>query len=400
MKTILFAIHYLELGGAEKSLLALLESLDYSKVQVDLFVYAHRGELMGEIPPQVCLLPEIPEYAQVERPLAEVLRDGYVRIALARLRAKRQNRRYARKNHPKDGSAIYSYVARNVLPYMPAIQPDKEYDWAVSYLFPHDYVLSKVRARKKACWIHTDYSQIDVDIALELPVWERFDKIIAVSERVSRSFLSCFPSLEGKLEICENRVPSGWLRSRAEQLTDKEIAYEMPRVQGRLNLLSVGRFSYPKNFDNIPDICRRILAAGVDVAWYLIGFGDGEAVIRERIAAAGMEDRVRILGKKVNPYPYMAACDIYVQPSRYEGSPMTVQEAKALGKLVVITRFPTASDVIEDGRDGVIVPMDNEGCARGIAGLVRDGEKRERLALQLQEYPDRKPVFAEWYDGE
>ena len=79
---------------------------------------------------------------------------------------------------------------------------------------------------------------------------------------------------------------------------------------------------------------------------------------------------------------------------------MTVQEAKALGKLVVITRFPTASDVIEDGRDGVIVPMDNEGCARGIAGLVRDGEKRERLALQLQEYPDRKPVFAEWYDGE
>ena len=174
----------------------------------------------------------------------------------------------------------------------------------------------------------------------------------------------------------------------------------MPRVQGRLNLLSVGRFSYPKNFDNIPDICRRILAAGVDVAWYLIGFGDGEAVIRERIAAAGMEDQVRILGKKVNPYPYMAACDIYVQPSRYEGSPMTVQEAKALGKPVVITRFPTASDVIEDGRDGVIVPMDNEGCARGIAGLVREGEKRDRLALQLQEYPDRKPVFAEWYDGE
>ena len=60
---ILFAIHYLELGGAERSLLGLLESLDYSRVEVDLFVYRHQGELMPAIPPQVHLLPEIAEYA-------------------------------------------------------------------------------------------------------------------------------------------------------------------------------------------------------------------------------------------------------------------------------------------------------------------------------------------------
>ena len=73
MPHLLFSIHYLELGGAERSLIGLLRALDYSKVNVDLFVYSHRGELMKEIPQDVNLLPEIPEYAQMERPLKDVL---------------------------------------------------------------------------------------------------------------------------------------------------------------------------------------------------------------------------------------------------------------------------------------------------------------------------------------
>ena len=80
---------------------------------------------------------------------------------------------------------------------------------------------------------------------------------------------------------------------------------------------------------------------------------------------------VRLLGKKENPYPYMKACDIYVQPSRYEGSPMTVLEAKALGRPVILTAFPTASSVVTDGVDGWIVPMDNAGCAAWIADILR-----------------------------
>ena len=58
------------------SLIGLLQALDYSMVDVDLFVYSHRGELMGEIPPQVNLLPEIPEYAQIERPMVDVLKEA------------------------------------------------------------------------------------------------------------------------------------------------------------------------------------------------------------------------------------------------------------------------------------------------------------------------------------
>jgi glycosyltransferase involved in cell wall biosynthesis len=380
MKQLLFTIHYLELGGAERSLIGLLEALDYSRVDVDLFVYNHRGELMKMIPPQVHILPEIPEYAQIERPLKEVLRNGYWRIVLARLKAKWQIARYAKRNHPKDGSAIFSFIMKNVVPLLPPISPKTEYDLAVSFLTPHNFVLKKVRARKKVAWIHTDYSQIDVDRAMEFPVWAAYDKIVSISPDVTRAFLEMFPSLEHKIVEIPNVLSPKLVRERAENISSEEIEKEMPREQGVVNLLSVGRFSAAKNYDNVPDICRRILNEGLSVRWFIIGYGGDESLIRRKIQEAGMEDHVILLGKKENPYPYMKACDIYVQPSRYEGNAVTVREAQILGKPVIVTDYPTAHSQIRDGQDGIIVPMDNEGCARGITALVSNWKKQSNLA--------------------
>ena len=370
-KRLLFAIHYLELGGAEMSLIGLLQALAYSKVDVDLFVYSHRGELMDAIPPQVNLLPEIPEYAQIERPMVDVLKDGFWRIVLARLKAKREFGRYTKKNHPKDGSAVFAYIAKNVKPLLPSINPEKEYDLAVGFLAPHDIVLEKVRAKKKACWIHTDYTKVDMDTELEFPVWSRYDHIAAVSDAVSEAFLTRFPSLRDKMVTIPNILSVEWVRSRAEAFS---VGEEMPQEPGVTRLLSVGRYTEAKNFDNVPDICRRIREKGANVRWYLIGYGGDENLIRMKIAESGMEKHVLILGKKDNPYPYIKASDIYVQPSRYEGSPVTVREAIALGKPVVVTAFQTVQCVIQDGKDGAIVPMDNEGCAEGLADFImRDG---------------------------
>ena len=253
---------------------------------------------------------------------------------------------------------------------LPPVNPATEYDVAVSYLAPHDYVLRKVRARKKVAWIHTDYSCVDVDAALELPVWSGYDSIVSISPEVTKGFLSVFPSLSDRIVERQNVVAESFIRSRAGELQQWAVEEEMPKAPGRVNLLSVGRFCRAKNYDNVPDICRRLRSKGVDAYWYLIGYGSDELLIRERIAGAGMDEYVRILGKKENPYPYMLACDFYVQPSRYEGSPMTVLEADALGKPVIITAFPTSENVLERCRDGVEVPLDNEGCASGIASFI------------------------------
>lgn len=159
-------------------------------------------------------------------------------------------------------------------------------------------------------------------------------------------------------------------------------------------LLSVGRFCDAKNFDNVPDICRRLVEDGLDVKWYLIGYGGDEALIRRRIDEAGMQERVVILGKKDNPYPYMRACDLYVQPSRYEGKAVTVREAQLLGKPVVITSYATSASQLDDGVDGVIVPMDNAGCAAGIAETLRDPERMRFLSenCKMRDYTNSAEV--------
>ena len=379
-KRLIIVIHYLEIGGAEVSLIGLLGAIDYSQYEVDLFVYSHRGELMEMIPPQVHLLPEIPEYAQIERPMKDVLKDGYLQIVMARLRAKWQFARYNRRKNPIDGSAIFSYVSKNVTPLLPPINPEKEYDLAISFLAPHDIVLNKVRARKKACWVHTDYSTIDVDTDLELPVWAGFDHIAAVSNSVSKAFVSRFSSLREKMITIENILSPSLVSHRAEAFSVNE---EMPEREGVIRFLSVGRFSEQKNFDNVPDICRHIISSGVSIIWYIIGFGGDESLIRQKIAEAGMENHVILLGKRSNPYPYFKACDIYVQPSRYEGNAVTVREAQILGKPVVITDYPTARDQVVDGEDGVIVPLDNDGCADGIIRFIQDSDIRDKITTNL-----------------
>lgn len=162
-----------------------------------------------------------------------------------------------------------------------------------------------------------------------------------------------------------------------------------------MRLLSIGRFSHAKNYDNVPDICERIVARGItDVRWFIIGYGGDEQLIREKIAEAGMENHVILLGKRSNPYPYIKVCDIYVQPSRYEGKSVTVREAQMLYKPVVVTNYPTASSQIKDGVDGVIVPMDNQGCADGIVNLINDKTKQEEIInyLKTHDYGNEKEV--------
>jgi glycosyltransferase involved in cell wall biosynthesis len=376
---ILILIHYLEIGGAEISLIGLLNAIDKAKYDVDLFVYSHQGELMQLIPDGVNLLPEIPKYSTLERPMKEVLREGYVDIVAARLLAKIRHRIY-RRTHKINGedASIFQYVANCTTPLLPMVS-DKEYDLAISFLNPHNICLDKVRAKKKVSWIHTDYTKIHINKHLELPYWSGFDHIASISEAATEAFVKIFPELAPKVIEIENILSPSFVQKRANG-----TAEEIEPTSGVVNLLSVGRFCTAKNYDNLPFICKHLVEMGVNVRWYIIGFGGQEQLIREKIAEAGMEKRVIILGKRSNPYPYIKACDIYVQPSRYEGKSVTVREAQMLYKPVVVTNYPTASSQIENGVDGVIVPMDNRACAEGIKTLIDNKELQARIVEHLR----------------
>lgn len=106
-KKIFIAIHYMEIGGAEISLVGLLQSLDYTKYDVDLFVYRHIGELMEYIPKQVNLIPENGAFAHLECPVAQAVKHGYFRLAFARMKAKLQFFAYRKRYNPCDDFALY-----------------------------------------------------------------------------------------------------------------------------------------------------------------------------------------------------------------------------------------------------------------------------------------------------
>ena len=237
-------------------------------------------------------------------------------------------------------------------------------------------LLEKVKSRKKIAWNHTDYAILGPDKAYDRELYQKLDFVVSVSETCTGQLLKSYPELQEKAITIENVLSKRLIKLQAET---SDVAAEMLN-DGSIKLLSIGRFTNAKNFDNVPDICRRILEAGLDIKWYLIGYGGEEPLIRQRIQEAGMEDRVIILGKKENPYPYLKACDLYVQPSRYEGKAVTVREAQMLCKPVVITRYATSASQLEDGVDGVIVPMDNEGCAEGIVRLLKDPERMKQLS--------------------
>lgn len=379
---IFIAMHYMEIGGAETALVGLLNALDPARVDVDLFLYDHRGEMMQFIPEWVNLLPQIPKYSVLERPIVELVKRGFWGIAAARLWTKCISKvAYKRSGSKLENNGGLDKMSKCTTPLLPKINQSVTYDLAISFLTPHRIVAEKVKAEKKIAWIHTDYTRVWVDAEDELKVWQKYDYVASISGDVTNTFLQVFPSLAPKIVEIENILSPSFVRKRAElQDVDKEIRHE-----GAITLLSVGRFSDAKNYDNVPDICKRLInETKLNIKWHIIGYGGDETLIRKKIKEAGMEEHVILLGKRSNPYPYIKACDIYVQPSRYEGKSVTVREAQMLCKPVVVTNYPTAPSQIRSGIDGVIVPMDNEGCAHSLAEVICDKPLQERIITYLK----------------
>ena len=365
-KKLLFNIHYLEIGGAETSLIGLLHSLNPDEYKVDLMLNDSRGELMKYIPDWVNVINVPKAYAMIERPIIEVLKKGFWKVAFTRLWAKYKFSRYQKIKKPIEGSAIFGFIGKYVTPVLPGLSHLGEYDIAISYLTPHNIVLEKIKAKKKVCWIHTDYSSIDVSREIELPIWSGYDKIISISDKVTETFCSVFPELEYKVEKIEPILSKSFIQKRSEEF----IPEDMTRIEDEILFLTIGRYCYQKNLESIPGICKSLLKSGFNVKWFIIGYGRTDEYIRKSIKAQGMEKKVVLLGKKENPYPYIKKCDFYIQPSRYEGNSITVKEAILLNKPIIITNYPTSSSQFNNYDKGYIVSSQINQCISDIIEIL------------------------------
>lgn len=362
------------IGGAERSLLGLLDAFDYTRYEVNLFLYRHEGEFLSMIPESVHILSAMEEYATFDVPIKSLFLKRKWKYGLARVISKIAMRLHCVFSGEQPGVWMaMQYISKYLLALLPDIKGD--YDVAISFLGVPDVLVNKVHAKTKIAWNHTDYTQLGPCKAYDKEVYDKLDYIVSVSEPCTNQFLKVYPEFREKAITLENILSVKVICEQADADIDEDIEFKCSETR----ILSVGRYSEAKNFDNIPCICRLIREKGLDIKWFIIGYGGDEELIRQRIIEENMKEYVILLGKRANPYPYIKKCDLYVQPSRYEGKAVTVREAQVLNKPVVITRFMTANSQLKDGIDGIIVPMDNISCANGITEILRNEFLRNTL---------------------
>jgi glycosyltransferase involved in cell wall biosynthesis len=370
----------MEIGGVERSLLGLMDSIDYGEYEVDLFLLSHTGEFMPLINENVNLLPENKLFSLVSWPIAKLIRSGHLYMAAIRIWSKLYGAMRARimKTESLNITLCKKIVSKKVA------RLEGTYDIALGFFAPHYFLDEKVNARVKVGWVHTDYSNVTEmpDVRFTLPMWDGVDYIACVSKQVKASFDSVYPTLKNKTIVVENILSAEFVRKQADCFSvEREMLND-----GNIKILSVGRFCTAKAFDEAVVACSLLIQRGYLIKWYLIGYGPDEQLIYSKIKEYHMENYVIVLGKKSNPYPYIQACDIYAQPSRYEGKAVTVIEAQILNKPVMITRYATSASQVREGIDGFICEMGAEGIARGLSYLIEHPEVCSLLAQNTRNY--------------
>ena len=375
MRKVLISSFDMEVGGVERSLISMLNNFDYSNNEVDLMLYSHTGDFMPMLNNRVNLLNEVKQYSTFRKSIGETIKQGNLTLGLARILSKFLAKiNGSIKDLSEYGIYQMQLIWKYTLPFLPKIE--KKYDVAISYLWPHYFVSEKVQAKTKIAWIHTDYSTIETDVDMDLKMWNKFNYIIAVSEECKNAFLKKYPSLKNKVKVMENITSPDFIREMASENIEENI-----KNDNSFKLVSVARLSYAKGIDNAVRALRLLHNRGLtNIKWYIVGYGGDEEIIRNLIKENNLEDSFILLGKKINPYPYINVADIYVQPSRYEGKAVTVGEAQILGKPVVITNYTTAKSQVRDNVDGYVCKLSIEGIADGVEKLYKDKNLRIKLS--------------------
>ena len=379
MKHILFVIDTLRMGGAEKSLVSLLKALDPQRVQVDLYLFEGNGVLRSEVPDWVRVIEADPLTRAMTLELrtyfGDLLKGGHFAAAASRLMMTLRSRLAARKGASSFG---WGSITRHI--------PNLEghYDAAVGYLegFADFFVLDKVTAARKIGWIHTDMSK-RWTTPEEAAYYQRFDVMATISDICLNGFCERFPAAGKTMRVVENIVLPQEVREKADIATPATWAAD------RTHLITVGRLDYHKGIDVGARACKVLKDRGIDVCWHVFGKGIMHDEIAAYVAENGLEENFLLEGLTSNPYPYMKRADLLVQPSRVEGKSIVLDEAKILGKAIVVTNYPSVYDQIEDGVTGIITGMEPEQIADGIQRVLGDAGLRKTLEENCFRQPNQ-----------
>ena len=148
----------------------------------------------------------------------------------------------------------------------------------------------------------------------------------------------------------------------------------------------VGRLHYQKNFPLFLEVAAKVCARLPQALFVIAGEGSERAALEEMTRKLGLGDRVRFLGFVKEMEELYQGLDLLLLTSHFEGTPLTVLEAMAMGTPVVASRVDGVEEVIEDGKDGILVPPGNKDkFVQEICRVLQDRSLRQRLSRAGQE---------------
>lgn len=377
MKKLLFVMPTMMVAGAEKSLLALLQELDKTKYSIDLLLFAKRGELLEELPPEI----NVYEVDKVTRAMImearyyfkDLVQGGRIFSAVQRACVTVVDHLNTKFN--KVILNQWNFQRGSIKPW------GKEYDVAVSFLegSTNYFCIEKVCARKKIGWVHRDYAAKPFDKQFDLRMFSQFDAVATISEKCLEILQFEFPSIADKFMLIPNIVSRDYVENQAKKASEVDgWSHDIK------HLVTVGRLTYQKGVDIAIDAAALLKEQGVPFFWHFYGEGSDRSVLENQIAEKGVTDCCALEGIRKNPYPFMKKADLIIQPSRYEGKSLVLDEARFLRKVIVATNYSSVCDQLTQNETGIICQMTPEGLAEAIQNILQDSQLQEVIWRNLE----------------
>lgn len=370
MKEILIVSDSLATGGLEKTLIDLCNVIDYTKYNVDLYLFSDGRDLVPQLNNNVNLLPDSPYFSTVfNQPIFKAVKSliKEKKIGLAFYRIFRFLK--ARLGLKGLSKIDWHFQKKTML------RLDKKYDVAIGFAEGSAgyYVVDCIDAKVKNVWIHTDIKQIISNRALDIMAFTKADNICTVSQNSKNSLVELYPEFENKIKVFT--LPSLFDFDHIEKL-----ACEPNEMDNSANcIVSVGRLVELKGFHLCVEPCKRLVDEGYNVKWYVCGDGPQRPELENIIKQYNIENNFILLGNKENPYTYIKSSSICVQPSSYEGLGMVVFEEKLFKKPVVVSNIPAFLEMIADGKNGLVINRDSESIYKAVKQLLDNSEMLKEL---------------------
>ena len=345
---ILFLIHDLGQGGAEKVLVNLVNNMDREKFDI------HVTTIFGGGVNEQFLKKDIKYKTVFSRSI-----PGNSKIM--KLFTPKQLHRLCVKEH---------------------------YDIEVSYLEgPAARVISGCQNKdtKLVSWIHVEQhnmNKLKRSFKSEneaIDCYNRFNKIICVSNTVKYDFCKIL-SFKNSCEVLYNTVESEKIKGLSR---DKENALSTECCK---KIIAVGTLKKSKGYIRLFNIVKRLKMENIQVHLYVLGIGPQESELKEYINANDLEDRVTLLGYDTNPYKYVSKCDLFVCSSYAEGFSTAATEALIVGTPVCTVEVSGMKEMLgENNEYGVVTENSEDALYEGIKNLLDNPEKLKHYKKKAAE---------------